>query len=569
MPGSIGKLALLSILLAWGTVAGQNLLNNPETIVYDSIYDRYLVSNMSSYNIVEIDQIGNYSVFSSAVYRPYGMVIVGNTLYVGGDRGNQGGIFGFDLATGEEVFSVLTSGWYWSINGLTADTSGNVYFAVTGQSRIYKLDPTARSYTVFVSGTIPIPNAVYCDTRNNRLLVTTNVWWEPVYAVDLDDASVLAVTTLTGQFSGLAEDALHNIYIAFFAQGNVYRLDSTLVGDGEIISSGHNGPEGICFDKIHSILCVPNLMGNTISFVPLNIDVWMAADTTRGWAPLEVNFDGASVFEINDWLWDFGDGDFASGQSPTHIYNTPGLYDVKVQAITNTGDTLERVYAKTIYNLADTLWAPGVDISSDEPYSKVDLEVQIHARNNVPLKEMLIPVGYSGELALVYDSFSVEGCRTESFGSIQQPHSNSTDKTMTFKLRPRIGSPLYMDAGSGPVMKLYFHTFGAPGQEVSISLSGYSPSYMPSFAAAEFQYSPVAIGGVVNMSYQCGDASGDGEINIGDAVVIIYYVFKGGPPPSPVEAGDANCDGNCNVGDAVYLINYVFRGGAEPCADCP
>jgi hypothetical protein len=67
----------------------------------------------------------------------------------------------------------------------------------------------------------------------------------------------------------------------------------------------------------------------------------------------------------------------------------------------------------------------------------------------------------------------------------------------------------------------------------------------------------------------CGDASGDGEINVGDAVFIIYYVFKGGPPPSPVEAGDANCDGDCNVGDAVYLINHVFKGGAEPCADCP
>ena len=29
--------------------------------------------------------------------------------------------------------------------------------------------------------------------------------------------------------------------------------------------------------------------------------------------------------------------------------------------------------------------------------------------------------------------------------------------------------------------------------------------------------------------------------------------------------GDANCDGDCNVGDAVYIINYVFKGGPEPC----
>jgi hypothetical protein len=48
---------------------------------------------------------------------------------------------------------------------------------------------------------------------------------------------------------------------------------------------------------------------------------------------------------------------------------------------------------------------------------------------------------------------------------------------------------------------------------------------------------------------------------------MINYVFKSGPPPEPLDAGDANCDGALNIGDAVYLINYVFKGGTEPC--CP
>jgi hypothetical protein len=33
--------------------------------------------------------------------------------------------------------------------------------------------------------------------------------------------------------------------------------------------------------------------------------------------------------------------------------------------------------------------------------------------------------------------------------------------------------------------------------------------------------------------------------------------------------GDVNCDGSANVGDAVYLIAYIFRGGPPPCAGCP
>ncbi|MEZ5358111.1 MAG: C25 family cysteine peptidase [Candidatus Zixiibacteriota bacterium] len=68
----------------------------------------------------------------------------------------------------------------------------------------------------------------------------------------------------------------------------------------------------------------------------------------------------------------------------------------------------------------------------------------------------------------------------------------------------------------------------------------------------------------INLPYVCGDANGDGSVNIGDAVSLINFIFSGGPAPEPEEAGDANGDGSVNIGDAVSLINYIFNGGAEP-----
>jgi len=65
--------------------------------------------------------------------------------------------------------------------------------------------------------------------------------------------------------------------------------------------------------------------------------------------------------------------------------------------------------------------------------------------------------------------------------------------------------------------------------------------------------------------YVYGDANGDAVCNVADAVYIINYVFKGGPPPDPEGSGDADCDTTINVADAVYIINYVFKGGPEPC----
>jgi hypothetical protein len=64
-----------------------------------------------------------------------------------------------------------------------------------------------------------------------------------------------------------------------------------------------------------------------------------------------------------------------------------------------------------------------------------------------------------------------------------------------------------------------------------------------------------------------GDANGDGQCDVGDAVFLINYVFREGPAPNPVLAGDANCDAQVNVGDAVYIINYVFGEGAPPGCD--
>ena len=66
-------------------------------------------------------------------------------------------------------------------------------------------------------------------------------------------------------------------------------------------------------------------------------------------------------------------------------------------------------------------------------------------------------------------------------------------------------------------------------------------------------------------TYLCGDADGDGKIDIADAVYLLNYLFTGGPAPDLLEAGDANCDGVVDIADVVYLINYLFIGGPPPC----
>lgn len=105
---------------------------------------------------------------------------------------------------------------------------------------------------------------------------------------------------------------------------------------------------------------------------------------------------------------------------------------------------------------------------------------------------------------------------------------------------------LYADSNASVKIKFYLTS------DVGLQLGGWN-------------IDDFAVVGIKEQSYVTGDASGDGIVNVADAVFIIGYVFRGGSAPEPLLAGDSNCDLTCNVADGVYVINYVFKGGPPPC----
>jgi hypothetical protein len=72
---------------------------------------------------------------------------------------------------------------------------------------------------------------------------------------------------------------------------------------------------------------------------------------------------------------------------------------------------------------------------------------------------------------------------------------------------------------------------------------------------------------IISCADKPGDANNDGDVNVGDAVYMIAYIFTSGPMPPCQAEGDPNGDCVLNVGDAVYLINYIFRGGDPPISE--
>ncbi len=64
------------------------------------------------------------------------------------------------------------------------------------------------------------------------------------------------------------------------------------------------------------------------------------------------------------------------------------------------------------------------------------------------------------------------------------------------------------------------------------------------------------------------DSNRDGLCNIADAVILLAYLFQGGPCTC-FDACDCNDDGLINIADAIFKLAYLFSGGPPPPSPYP
>ncbi|PKK83381.1 MAG: hypothetical protein CVT49_08705 [candidate division Zixibacteria bacterium HGW-Zixibacteria-1] len=547
--------AFCIFLTLWGSAYGQNLIDGAESVAFDSLRNRYIVSSLNNKSLVQIDQDGNISNYKTNLPGCFGNCIKNDTLFVGTGTG----LFAVDLATDEIIFSISLP-TIQNADGVTTDTSGYVYVVDTG-GKIFKVRISDRQYWVFAStGLATWTQDIFFDIRHNRLLVAGYSANAPVQAINLDDSTVYdLVVSPTGYFDGITMDNRGNVFLGSHVNGEIIKYDSTFTNPPEVIYSGIPEPAGLDYNIRDNIIAVPSFSGDKVFFISYYVN--FEADTTVGWVPFEVNFDGSSRLSVDTWNWDFGDGGSADIQSPTHIYQERGIYNVTLN-ITSGGESYSHTQKKYIMALADTLWAAAVDGDPGET-----VEVGIYGSNTIPLSLMKIPMEYPGTLNLTLDSFTTVGCRTENMDNATMSSSDPTNKRAYFQISNDVGGTTSaMAAGSGLLLKLFFTIAPAAsfGQTAVIELDGYS-TRIPQFGGIDiYAYEPLNFPGVVSVSGLCGDVNGNGAINLLDVTYLLSYLYKSGPAPDPESIADVNGSGSLNILDITYLINYVYKSGPAP-----
>lgn len=261
---------IIIMFLVSSVLFGQNLLNLPESAVYDSLNSRYLVSNWGNGNIVQIDSTGTQSIWLSNVQCFAGLHIRDSILFV---ACREYGVKGFNLNTGENVLNVDITGAT-NINDITSDNSGNLYVSYPTGDAIYKINIATEQYWLFADIGLDVPNGLYFDEPNNRLLVVSYRMNSPIQEVSLTD-SIAYVIVYPGlnNLDGISQDNDGNFYVSSWYNNRVYKFDSEFANTVEIFSNHGDDPADIYFDKVKNLLVVPLFFTHQIEFVEVGTGI--------------------------------------------------------------------------------------------------------------------------------------------------------------------------------------------------------------------------------------------------------------------------------------------------------
>ena len=143
-----------------------------------------------------------------------------------------------------------------------------------------------------------------------------------------------------------------NPFVKKFRVGSNGTIDAVTGTDGIDVTTLNAGPQFeqgllVVHDETNTGGTTSNLKYVPLKDVPATADppggtapvASFTATPTSGTVPLSVNFTDTSTGGPTAWAWDFGDGETATAQNPSHTYATAGTYTARLTATNAAGST--------------------------------------------------------------------------------------------------------------------------------------------------------------------------------------------------------------------------------------
>ncbi len=265
------RLFLFVLFVITVTPLFSQVLNSPESVVFDSMNKRYLISNAANTktggSIVSLDPLTHEisSFVSSGVNSPKGLCIVNEIVYCT----DVTSVVGFSLINGEEIFRVDVPGSGF-LNDITSDNV-NLFVSDNSTHSIYKISIVANSVEVLCTGgNLNSPNGLYYDEKMNRILICSYREGSTIQSYDLKLNRLIKLSSVTLDYlDGITLDSEGNCYVSSWATDAVYKFSPDFQTNPEEVSNGHYGPADIFYSSKKNTLAIPNFRSNVVDFLDI------------------------------------------------------------------------------------------------------------------------------------------------------------------------------------------------------------------------------------------------------------------------------------------------------------
>lgn len=257
----ISLVILVGVIITLFFILGSKpRLNRPESITYDALSDRFLISNLGSAKILAMDDEGKLShVIKKGLRHPRGIKMRGQELLVADDDK----LHFIDPQLGFISKSITIDGAQ-MLNDVEVDELGAIYITDTKAECLWKLESKEAKAQKFSSKLMKQPNGIYFDRPRRQMFIVSMGDKQPILAFHTKNQEFsIFKDTIYSELDGIQADELGRIFFSSWKEQAIYMIPQEQ-NRFIIFEQGLKSPADMYWHEPTNELLIPLMQENRI-----------------------------------------------------------------------------------------------------------------------------------------------------------------------------------------------------------------------------------------------------------------------------------------------------------------
>ena len=241
-------------------------LDKPESIAFDPIGNRFLISNVGSGSIIAMDEDGKLHKYLPKAFKaPKGIFLKDDMLYVT----DPTEVHVVDVSDATIIDNYKIEGAV-ALNDIAISEHGHLYITDSGANCVFIYDPASRTQEKVISPLFNSPNGIVYDRPRWQMFIVNNAERSPIMSLDVRDKSVsIFMDSVYSNLDGIAIDDLGRIYFSSWKEELIVEIPQE---QNRFIAKYENlkGAADIYYHLPTNELIVPLLSQNRIERISLD-----------------------------------------------------------------------------------------------------------------------------------------------------------------------------------------------------------------------------------------------------------------------------------------------------------